>query len=394
MFRRRWSGLPVDPIYPSNLSELGYFINDQDEIRSLENPDCYFNFFLTKNERWNDRRGFALNESINNVVSSRLDDLGLKKLLLPLGTTDPNEKHAPIRVSPDLDTKSRVVLIFGEPNQALGICAYRICDGPGGINKGSMVGFVKALQEQRSSDTDDSPPGIVLANMGELWWWPEGKKGLPQPARQRIPMSSAVHLDRVYSRGTNTIPENGNRKEHVRYMFEKVLPAIGSKGAKIDIIAIGESAEEVEGYLNNGDVWARVGGQLNSMVILSGFYDSADFTCDGFKTFIKERARAYIPEGSPADTPIAGPSGNPGCPAFTSFGCPVFSAGEECNMTELILVEAEACILKWLQLVAEQGEKYKNPDTEIFEDARRGHSAETEESEAAGEEGEEGLEPW
>ncbi|KAK0632239.1 Arb2 domain-containing protein [Immersiella caudata] len=365
MFRRRWSGLPADPIYPSNLLELGYFVNNDDEIRSIEDPDCYFKYHATKNERWNERQSFAFNEAMNNVVSSRLDNLGLEKVLLPLGTTDPNQKHVPIRLTPDLPTKSRVVLIFGEPNQALGIRAYRVCDHTGGINKGSMVGFLTGLLQQPSSATDRSPPGIILANPGELWWWPEGKKGLTPSARLRIPMASAVHLERVYARGENTTPENGNPNEHVRYIFEKVLPEFVGKGAKVDIVAIGESSEEVEKYLNDEEVWGTVGRQMNSMVVLSGLYHSDNFVCEGFKSFMKERARAYIEEGSAADTAIAGPGGNAQCPAFTSYGCPVFSAGENCNMTETILIKAEECVLKWLLQVTEQGEGYKNPAFEI-----------------------------
>jgi hypothetical protein len=32
-----------------------------DEIRSIEDPDYYFKYFLTKNERWNERQRFAFN---------------------------------------------------------------------------------------------------------------------------------------------------------------------------------------------------------------------------------------------------------------------------------------------------------------------------------------------
>lgn len=35
-----------------------YFVNDGDEIRSLVNPDYYFNYFLTKNLRVNARQRF------------------------------------------------------------------------------------------------------------------------------------------------------------------------------------------------------------------------------------------------------------------------------------------------------------------------------------------------
>ena len=209
-------------------------------------------------------------------------------MLLPLGITDPTEKNVPIHVSPDLDKKSRVVVIFGESSQALGVCAYRVCNGPGGVDKGSMAGFVKALQKQHASSSDSSPPGIVLANTGELWWWPEGRRGLTIPASQRIPMSSAAHFERVYNRGENSIPENGTPAEHVKYVFEKVLPTIISQDAKLDIIAIGDGADEVKSYLNNGKVWAKVSNQLNSMVAFGGYYDSTSFDCEGLKTFMKE----------------------------------------------------------------------------------------------------------
>ena len=79
MFRRKWSGLPKDPNFPSDLAELGYsplpksswllcslqasryFINNVDEIRSIDDPKSYFKFFITKNERWNERQRFAMN---------------------------------------------------------------------------------------------------------------------------------------------------------------------------------------------------------------------------------------------------------------------------------------------------------------------------------------------
>ncbi|GKT42616.1 uncharacterized protein ColSpa_02797 [Colletotrichum spaethianum] len=58
MFRRRWSGLPKDPVFSSNLKDLGYFVNDQDEIRNIGNPNYYFKYYLTKNGRVNDRQRF------------------------------------------------------------------------------------------------------------------------------------------------------------------------------------------------------------------------------------------------------------------------------------------------------------------------------------------------
>jgi hypothetical protein len=43
------------------LTTIRYFINDKDEIRSIENPKAYFKYFLTKNERHNDVQREAMN---------------------------------------------------------------------------------------------------------------------------------------------------------------------------------------------------------------------------------------------------------------------------------------------------------------------------------------------
>lgn len=61
MFRLHVSGLPPDPVFPQNLTELGYFINEDDEIRSIRDPQYYFNFFLSKNSRINAVQREALN---------------------------------------------------------------------------------------------------------------------------------------------------------------------------------------------------------------------------------------------------------------------------------------------------------------------------------------------
>lgn len=38
-----------------------YFINEEDEVRSIENPDNYYKYFLTRNERHNERQRYAFN---------------------------------------------------------------------------------------------------------------------------------------------------------------------------------------------------------------------------------------------------------------------------------------------------------------------------------------------
>ncbi len=51
----------------------------------------------------------------------------------------------PIFASPDLAAKKRVVLVVGESLQDLGVLAYRVIGGPGGVDHGSMVSLVRQL---------------------------------------------------------------------------------------------------------------------------------------------------------------------------------------------------------------------------------------------------------
>lgn len=48
-------------IVSSTKQRSSYFINEDDEIRSIENRDNYFQFFISRNPRWNDRQRYAMN---------------------------------------------------------------------------------------------------------------------------------------------------------------------------------------------------------------------------------------------------------------------------------------------------------------------------------------------
>lgn len=208
--------------------------------------------------------------------------------MLPLGTVDPSQPHVEIRVSDDIDKKSRVVIILGESTQELGVIAHRVLGGSGGIDKGSMVGLVREIKKQQSSTTDAAAPGIILANPGELFWWPDGQRSLTPTGRHAIPMSSAVHYGRYYEPMENDIPENRTSAEHVRYILEKVVPAMVPGSAKIDILSVGYVAENVVAYLSNEAVWENLGDRLNSLTLLGSFYDTSNIKCEGFKAFLQK----------------------------------------------------------------------------------------------------------
>ncbi|KAK8073784.1 hypothetical protein PG994_004683 [Apiospora phragmitis] len=366
MFRRLWSGLPKDPEYPSDLKELGYFVNEKDEIRSIENPDNYFNFFLTKNARHNERQRYAMNAACEKEVHSRLKALGLEMVLLPLGITSSSEPYVPIFASADLKAKSRVVLIFGESSQDLGILAHRVLGGSGGVDRGSLLSIVRGLQQQKSGPEDDSAPGIIIANLAQLIWSPELERALSQVAAEAAPMPSAVHGGMLVTDEKNRVAENRTAKDHVRYIFEKVVPACTRADAALEIIGLGDGADIVEDYLDRGVTWGRLQGRVRCFAILGGFKYVDEMQCDSFKAFLREKACAWVIASDPLGTLISGPDGNPHTTTFTRHGCPVYSGGEPCYV-ECILIKARSAVLDWLQAVAltpKGSAHYMNPVVE------------------------------
>ncbi|KAI0447289.1 Arb2 domain-containing protein [Xylaria telfairii] len=364
MFVRKWSSLPADPVFPRDLKGLGYFINKDDEVRSIENEDNYFKYFLSRNVRVCDRQRFAMNQAIQDEIHKRLADLGLSKLFLPMCTTTaPSDPNVPIFVTADLATKSRVVIIFGETHQDLGVLAHRVLGGKGGIEKGSLVSAIKALLQQRCSPTNPTAPGIILANMGELIWWPEGKRTLSKFAFDWSPMRSAAHNGNYLDPKVNSVPENENSGAHIKYIFEKVVPEFVDPAAGLDIIGLGDGADAIEIYLNCDATWDRVGGRINCFASVGGLFPDWDLKCDGLREFLKDRARAYAPSPETLGMVLSGSSGNPNTSTFTSIGCPVFSAGEPLYI-ETLFIASYTTVLDWLQEVADTSSKakpYKNP---------------------------------
>ena len=236
---------------------------------------------------------FYLNtEAIEDIIHSRLEAMGMTKIRLPLSAS-PTEPHVPIFATSDIAVNPRVVIIFGETTQDLGVQAYRVASGPGGIDQGSMVSIVRAIRpsptETSGSETQARAPrpAVVLANPGQLWWWPEGGRSLTHVRRQAIPLASAVHWGRFHDPALNDVPGNETPARHVRSVFEAVRK-MATAETKLDVIAMGDSADEVESFLNDDDAWQVWSGRMNSLAIVGGFYKSTDLKCEGFKVFLKE----------------------------------------------------------------------------------------------------------
>ncbi|KAL7972510.1 Arb2 domain-containing protein [Trichoderma sp. SZMC 28014] len=355
MFRRLWSGLPPDARFPSDLEGLGYFVNDQDEIRSIENPDSYFKFFLNRNPRICARQRFEFNHALEAIIHKRLEDEGLLKVRLPFGAWD-TEPHLPIFITPDLEVRPRIVVIFGEPTHELGVLAGRVANGPGGIDEGSVIPVVRALNLQKGSRSHDASPGIILANTGQTCWWPEGRRAITVTANNAVPLPSLVHKGVQHVPGIHDIPGNTDAEEHVKHVFEEVIARRTHPKATVDIIATGESCEIVERFLD--EEWNAWRGIISTLVLLGPVYDSEGLNHEGFKDFMAKRGRAYIFSGEPVGTPLAPPEGNSNL-WIPSLGLPCFSSSEP-MYTESIFVRARSHILSYLQEVALNPE-YENP---------------------------------
>lgn len=61
MFRRKASKLPEEVIFPKTLNELGYFVNDQDQIRQIKNPEQKYSFKSNASARVNEMYREAMN---------------------------------------------------------------------------------------------------------------------------------------------------------------------------------------------------------------------------------------------------------------------------------------------------------------------------------------------
>lgn len=179
---------------------------------------------------------------IRNIVISRLHDQGLETLRLPLGAKA-NEQHVPILVSPTFKTDERIIVVFGEPVQDLGIWAYRVI-GHETINSGSAVDFSAAVLGGKS----ESPaPGLILTNPGQLVWHCAGENAISLPSWLALPRKHAVDPPMKMT-VRNKVPGHETWQDHITYVFDEVLGKL-APDAKIDIIGLAEGSLAAVRYL-------------------------------------------------------------------------------------------------------------------------------------------------
>lgn len=200
-----------------------------------------------------------ITECIRNTVTERLLEAGLGIIRLPYRGIDPqreslpNEAHVPILASPNLHQARRIIVVFGETTQDLGIWANRTISSEG-INIGSAVNFVKAVRGDSNwaKTTDENghrtDTALVLANTGQLIWHCAGSRAVTQVTWLANPRP-AGNWGQASMSYRNKIPHNGIWMEHVAYVFEEVIWQNLDSSSRVDVIGISEGGLGVVKYM-------------------------------------------------------------------------------------------------------------------------------------------------
>jgi len=223
---------------------------------------------------------------LRDEVLKRLHDLGLDTVRLPLGAEE-NEPHIPILVSSKIFEKKRIIILFYEHTQDLGVFAYRVIGGRGGINAGSAVDFVKHIQSL-SGPNGEGSPGIILANLGQLRWWRHGKKAVTHTSWYSLPQKSAVSGAHRFDVVKNTVPYNRNTAEHVAYIFNRVVQDLLAPDAMLEVIAVSVGAVEVVDFLNNPKNWEVMEPRLTALALVATFHRGDDISNPWFAEWLRK----------------------------------------------------------------------------------------------------------
>ncbi|KAH8692987.1 Arb2 domain-containing protein [Talaromyces proteolyticus] len=345
--------LPKDAVFPPDLDKLGYFINDQDQIRQLANPQEDFKFKINKNDRWNEVQRNAMNECVRRIVLDRLHALSMATVRLPPGA-QPHDRHVPVLCSSNLNHAKRIVVVFGGSSQDLGIWAYR-CVGALGIYVGSMIDFAKSVLEvdKQGGDSDSSScldTALVIANTGQLVFHCGAGAAVSERTWHALPRQSAVHPPLKQSH-RNIIPHNATSYEHVQCVFEGILAARGQMvdaDAKIDVVGVAEGADGVIKYLAKN--WVKWNQHISAMCFAEPHYRKHEWGTEhaadshavpakeSFARFISTRCRAYVLSAQPVEWPV---------PGTLEYGCNTYSSGEPMH-SEATIVSCWRNMLQWL----------------------------------------------
>lgn len=71
MFRRLPNRLPPDAVVPADLTKLGYFVTESDQIRQIRNTNQKYQYKINRNDRVNDVYREAMNSKFLHLSRCR-----------------------------------------------------------------------------------------------------------------------------------------------------------------------------------------------------------------------------------------------------------------------------------------------------------------------------------
>ncbi|KIX06176.1 uncharacterized protein Z518_04150 [Rhinocladiella mackenziei CBS 650.93] len=364
MFRRLPHTLPPDPSFPPDLETLGFFINEDDQIRMIKNPTQKYQYQINRNDRVNQVYKEANNAAVRKIIRHRLFELALETVRIPLGASE-GENHVPILVSKDIGTKDRVIVFFGERAYEPGLLSWRVI-GEEGIKVGSLLDFVGAALFGPTPTSQHAGPGIVIANPCQLLWYRGGARAVSSNEWLNLPRESAVHEAFRVDEVKNKIPGNRNYEEHVHYIFDHVLPILVKQEARLDIIGLEFPGSAVVEYLSaHWDPWSS---RITGISLIAPQHKIQDLIDDGapieFVEFISKRCRAYFVSPSRLEKPIEGRE---------RLGCNCYSSGETMYQ-DSAMVRCWGSVLDWFNMLHANPE-YQEVEFLSIEDGKAGEEA-------------------
>lgn len=304
----------------------------------------------------------------NNKVEWESPDLKKRN-----GDPDTAVPHIPIFASKNVGTSPRVVVLFGESFQDLGIFAQRIIGREGGINAGSVISFVQHInateidaqtgvplsEKQTTSmevkmvnpeeidlvDGETEAPAIILANTGQLRWCRSLGKAMTFTSWNALTRPSAVDECVHYDPIRNSVAGHRDIGQHVDQILTTVIPKLCGRDAKIEIMAIADSCKYVPLSLDRN--WSSIAPRMQSMALIDpDFAQPESYTNPLFKAFLLQRTRGFVKDSTvPANTPMFGPSG--GAYAWEKgFGYNIYSIPDE-SVDESVFPRHFLNVLEW-----------------------------------------------
>ncbi|CAG8491071.1 358_t:CDS:10, partial [Funneliformis caledonium] len=317
MFRKKKTKKIVNT-YSRDLKELGYFIDEEGRLRTLEGKfqwrfffffqefkrDSYiyplltvnagepYTFEVKKDREYNEGLYDTLIDILCELAEEKLQkDCGLIKALVPLGATE-EDIHSKIFLSQDYMTNDKMIIFIPGTSHKVGIWSRRVLSDSS-VMDGSMITYTKRARELGFA--------IVITNPNEVFWY-KGKGVLILP-------KTSVTFD--------TIPGSESPEAHVNYVFKNFV--IPSAAEKIVVVANSYGGHcAVDAIQNNFDALLD---KIKAVEFTASTH-SIDFVkSDKMKVWIRERCRNWLMSDQPIGQEVIDPR----------FGCISVSSGSELN---------------------------------------------------------------